>query len=225
MHFFRHGSIVEEHGFMILLISLALMFFLYPILRILHLGEYFLGTLIFIAIFSSSRTIGKNKTFSLGTSAFIIVSIIILRFLEILYPKLSLQVSYTSLILGIICAFFLTFIVLRHILKSTVITPNEVYGAICVYILIGLSFGLMYYLATLIDNNALFPSGDLTNLGKTLQQCIYYSFITMTSTGYGDIHPINFFARSLAISEVIIGQIYPVVLIGWLIGNLSHSHK
>jgi voltage-gated potassium channel Kch len=53
---------------------------------------------------------------------------------------------------------------------------------------------------------------------------LYFSYVTMTTLGYGDITPIAPIARSLAMLEALIGQIYLVVMIAWLVGmNVSQS--
>jgi hypothetical protein len=59
---------------------------------------------------------------------------------------------------------------------------------------------------------------------ETTRQFVYYSFVTLTTLGYGDITPITSMARSLCILEAVIGQLYLVVQVAWLVGvHVSQS--
>ena len=57
------------------------------------------------------------------------------------------------------------------------------------------------------------PGGEIQSFGSV----VYFSFVTLTSTGYGDIQPVNPIARSIANVEAILGQIYPATLIAALV--------
>jgi hypothetical protein len=53
----------------------------------------------------------------------------------------------------------------------------------------------------------------------------YFSFVTLTSLGYGDITPVHAAARSLCILQVLIGVLYPVALLGWLVSLFAHQNQ
>ena len=106
------------------------------------------------------------------------------------------------------------------------IALNDIYGAVCAYLLIGLTWAFIYSAIEYFHPGALYiPKANLDAFSK-LPYLIYFSFITLTTTGYGDIYPIGLIAKSLAYIEAIVGQIYLVVLIGWMVGiYVSRSRK
>jgi hypothetical protein len=104
------------------------------------------------------------------------------------------------------------------------ITYHRVVGAVLLYLIIGLIFVALYGFIALSTPVAFtnFPAlhGDFAVSGNL----IYFSFVTLTTTGYGDIAPLHPFARSLANIEAIIGQIYPATLLARLV-TLELAHE
>jgi hypothetical protein len=91
---------------------------------------------------------------------------------------------------------------------------DRVFGACVLYLLLGLIWAVAYHVV-----NTLHP-GALTNHGadnSDLADWVYFSFVTLTTLGYGDITPVRQSARSLAILEALIGQLYPAVIIARLV--------
>ena len=113
----------------------------------------------------------------------------------------------------------------QQVMFTGEITRNTIFGAICIYILIGLLFGFAFLMV-----EGIFP-GSLAGLdGETwqdnLQVTIYYSMVTLVTLGYGDITPSGQVARFLAYTEALIGVFYTTVLVASLIGlRLSGYHK
>ena len=90
------------------------------------------------------------------------------------------------------------------------------------YLFFGNICGFIYAIINRIDPNAFsIPEATASYLGDNLvnlSSATYFSFVTLTTLGYGDITPINDFARSLAFLEAAMGQIYLTVLIASLVG-------
>src|SRR5215204_4233480 len=104
--------------------------------------------------------------------------------------------------------------ILARIARHRIITPRTLYGALCVYLLIGLAFSFFYQaLDHAVEN---LHHDDRSAYG-------YYSFVTMTTTGYGDIVPTSQEARSLAVFEVVIGQIFLVVIVARVVSMLGRE--
>ena len=120
---------------------------------------------------------------------------------------------------------FLTFSLLlcwRQVMFSGTIDTNKVIGAICIYILIGLIWSFGYLIV-----EHLFP-GSFKGLEDSLwqhnlEELIYYSLVTLTTLGYGDITPQQPLAQFLAYMEAITGIFYTTILVASLIGmRLAH---
>ena len=123
----------------------------------------------------------------------------------------------------ILLALFLLFIIvslLQYVYRASDITRHVIFGAISAYLVLGIFWSLLF---TLLET---FEPGSFQGTGVSgateNHSFLYFSFVTLTTLGYGDILPATAKAQSLAITEAIIGQVYMTVLIAWLVGlNVS----
>ncbi len=109
---------------------------------------------------------------------------------------------------------------MRHIfLASDHVDADLIYGAISVYLLIGVTFGFAYVcLAALAPGSFAGIETELTEPQELVRDFNYFSFVTLTTLGYGDITPQSHQAGVLAYLEAIIGQVYLTVLVARLVG-------
>jgi hypothetical protein len=117
----------------------------------------------------------------------------------------------------LIAGLALSVVVARAVFGPGRITYHRVVGAVLLYLIFGLTFVALYGFVALAAPDAFtnLPAlhGDFAVAGNL----IYFSFVTLTTTGYGDIAPLHPYARSLANVEAIIGQIYPATLLARLV--------
>lgn len=112
---------------------------------------------------------------------------------------------------------FIIRLMLLQIFYAEVITINTIGLALCTYILIGTIWVLFYTPIVHLDPNAFsVPLKDETDTFHTL---IYFSYVTLTTLGYGDISPVSNIARNLAVLEAITGTLFLAVLISRLVGS------
>lgn len=118
--------------------------------------------------------------------------------------------------------------VVFHIFKDGPVNFYRIQGSIIVFIIVGIVYAFLY---TLIEAliPASFASTDLTRpLQTSFSQFLYFSFVTMTTLGYGDMIPIGPIAKSFVIAQGMIGLLYPVIMIARLVSmEVAHSaaHK
>jgi hypothetical protein len=108
-------------------------------------------------------------------------------------------------------------VVARAVFAPGNVTHHRIIGAILLYLTIGLIFvSLFCFMALLVPHafNGLGPLRDDLSVATNL---IYFSFVTLTSVGYGDIIPVHPVARALANVEAIIGQLFPATLLARLV--------
>jgi hypothetical protein len=117
--------------------------------------------------------------------------------------------------LGILC-----FVVLRLVLRRGPITTNRIEGAIAVYLLPGLTWAHAYWLVTLWH-----PGAFTGAVEGPLQWTYYYSFVTLTTMGYGDIMPVHPVARALAVLEALTGQLYLTIMLARLVSLELQSRR
>jgi hypothetical protein len=123
---------------------------------------------------------------------------------------LNAELVFLAIFLGYAIA-----VILWHILAVRKVTINELYGAICVYIMVGMTFGVVYAFLVSLDPNALsFPPGEKD---LTMTTFFYFSFVSMSSTGFSGFTAVSPFARAVVIVQVIIGVMYVAALIGKLV--------
>ena len=118
---------------------------------------------------------------------------------------------------------YISGIIVIHLFTEQEITPDLVVGSVCGYFLVGIMWAFVYAAIEIISPGSLhLPQEgyhDFSNFS-------YYSFVTLTTLGYGDILPLTSPARNFAILEAIIGQIYLTVLVARLVGiHISQSMK
>ena len=113
---------------------------------------------------------------------------------------------------------------LRQVVLGIEISANRLFGAVCIYLMIGVLWALMYGLLQSLDGHAFAGElrGENGDWGPTWT---YYSFVTLTTLGYGDILPISVTARVLAYSEAVIGVFYMAMLVAALVGSYAAANK
>jgi len=113
---------------------------------------------------------------------------------------------------------------MRHLFRVKRVTFDTISAAICAYLLLALAWAFMFALVEL-ERPGSFSSGLMVThaaagrsaLMITMNNAIYYSFVCLTTTGYGDITPISQAARTLSILESVTGQMYLAILIARLV--------
>ncbi len=102
------------------------------------------------------------------------------------------------------------------------VTLNRIVGALCLYLLLGVVWAILFGVVELVHPAAFAYPGLHT--GDSLEGLLYYSFVTLTTLGYGDITPVHPAARTLSYLQAVIGQLYIAVLIAGLVGRrVSHQ--
>jgi hypothetical protein len=128
--------------------------------------------------------------------------------------ELDIYLEATSwLITGVTLAF----VTARAVFAAGQITFHRVLGAVLLYLTIGLIFVAFYAYVSLLEPNAFTGLPALKDDLSVAGNLIYFSFVTLTSVGYGDIVPLHPYARGLANVEAIIGQLYPATLLARLV--------
>jgi Ion channel len=107
--------------------------------------------------------------------------------------------------------------VLSRILRHPQVNLETILGAVCAYLLIGIAFAAIYGLMDKLAGTAFFAQGDTHDPVKFL----YFSFIVLTTVGFGDLSPATDAGRIVVSMEALIGQIFLVTLVAGLVGNMG----
>ena len=104
---------------------------------------------------------------------------------------------------------------LVRLIRTRGVTLQAVGGALTVYLYVGLLFAWLIAFISVVDSDPYFAEGDVGAGDR-----VYFSFTTLTTTGYGDLSPATSVGHSLAVVEMLTGQLYLVTVIGVLVGDL-----
>jgi hypothetical protein len=112
--------------------------------------------------------------------------------------------------------------IVRRLAAHPLVDAATILGAVDVYLLLGLFFAGIYSLIAAVDAGPLFAQalGDGTALDRT-----YFSFVTLTTVGFGDVTARSDVARVVAVLEALLGQIYLVTVVALLVGNVGGRRR
>ncbi len=187
--------------------------------------ESFFTLLLITGIYLSSR----NPQILTISILFAVLSSVIIWFNFFINSNYLLIIG---LVLQIIFFLITIFSIISHVLSFQKVNADAIYGAISAYLLLAIIWAIIYTALELampesfqfphvfFHNNALLASHRFY-----FSQFLYFSFVTITTLGYGDIVPLSLEARGFASIEAVAGQLYVAVLIARLVGlHISHSH-
>jgi hypothetical protein len=117
---------------------------------------------------------------------------------------------------GLVFLVLVVALILSSIFKADQVTPDLVSGAVVAYLLLGICWGGLYSLIELVQPGS-FSFGEG---GRELSSLFYFSFVTLTTLGYGDILPVAKIARTAAYLEAVTGVMFTAILVAGLVGNI-----
>jgi hypothetical protein len=141
-------------------------------------------------------------------------------FQRILLPKANASSFLIfNMVLSFVFDLLIIVVIFRHVFAKEQASSETIFGALCIYLLVGFSFASAYGMVAAFQPNA-FYLDPRTNLHLVPDRFdfIYYSFATMTSLGAAGITPVSPQARSVSVLEAILGVLYLAVLIARLMG-------
>ena len=111
--------------------------------------------------------------------------------------------------------------VLRTLRSERAVTVDVVFGALCLYLLAGMLFAFAYGAVDNLGGSPFFDQG----LATTPSRCLYFSFTTLTTVGYGDLTARSNLGHTLAVIEALVGQIYLVTVVATIVGNIGSRRR
>ena len=205
---------------LILLFSLALVIFIHPFINSMDIDDWIIDVLLSILIVSgiTSLKFRKEKFIRLSyLGLFTLTLIWINHFVNSLETKL---LSFPVLVVFLI---YITYSMIYHVARNRDVTPVIILNAINSYLLVGIIGALLFILTDVAYERVFDISISTINFGFTNDPIffdyIYFSFITLTTVGYGDATPAVPFSKSLAMFISISGQLYLTILVAMLVGK------
>jgi hypothetical protein len=206
-------GVLPKGRFMKLLILLLGLLVLSPLFE-----EFFqlrlLGDLFFTAIFIyASYSLSRSKALVTAAVSLALPTVVffwIKPFYNAQWVEISGGLCGVAFMVIIIAA------ILHYIFLQQDVSADLIAGAIVVYLIMALMWSLLYdVLEAAHPGSFNFPEGTIQPQGN---MSLYFSLVTITTVGYGDITPVTRVARAFANLEAVVGQLYLVILVSWLVG-------
>jgi len=208
-------SISNQNNFLYLFFSLIIFLFSAAVVAEFpgSIGEDIFSIVTMLMLIVSIKSLKTEKTWKWAVYAFL-VSFILLTTLG----KYFEHQAYISLILVILLMFFIgSFsVAVKQVLLVGNIDGNKIIGSLSLYVLLGLVWTVIYLLLLTMDPSA-FSGVEAANWQQSFSRVAYYSFVTLTTLGYGDILPTNHIAEFFVYLEAIIGVFYMAIIVSSLI--------
>jgi len=199
-------------AFLVLLV--VTVFVVVPLGRLVGVGML-IGSITFsLLLISGVAAVSERRAPTLLVAGLVIVTIA-LRWMTHVVPGVLIEMA--DALSGLICLGLMAGVVGIQVFRKGPITAHRIQGAVAVYLLLGLIWGFAYELLMILVPNAFHPADMGDNPVVLTSHLIYFSFVTLTTVGYGDITPAHPIVRSLAMLEALVGQLYPAILIGRLV--------
>jgi hypothetical protein len=210
----------SKERFLILLCLILGLHVLVPILNRFTTARIFLELFLTAIAISMLYTISHKKYTISHKKGHVIVGMLLAivmlasRWLQYFYPNigiLAIGMIAGALFIALVIASILVFI-----FRSEGINREIIYAAILLYLLAALMWAFVYTVIELVDPASF--NIDLSRPQDYLLEFQYFSFVTITTLGYGDITPVTEVAKAITALEAVVGQLYLVVAVAWLVG-------
>ena len=218
--FFSSGL---HYPYIVLFLSLIVVIFFSPLFADTGIGGFLLSAFLFLIFFSGIYTLCERRIPVL-IAICIAGCAVAGGILFLAYGMVAgFILQYGSLI---VFYGFMALVIMSDLFRSREISNRTISGAICVYLLIGFIFATSYFLIeNLWPNSFGFSGSYFSEPLESYPKLLYYSFITLTTTGTGDIYPMVDSVRALATLEAICGIFYIAIFITGMISILTVREK
>ena len=208
-----HLQALHQKRFLILMVLILVTIVLAPFLDVFVQTRIMMDILLTAIFFTIIFAIKTRHTHV------IIASILVLPLITSTWSSYFYDSTHLSLLTRIFGALFFGYavvLILLEIARSTEVSKETIFAAVVAYLLIALMWSFLYMILELAEPGS-FSVPSQSNRLETMH-FEYFSFVTITTLGYGDVTPLTNRASALALLEALIGQIYMVVLVAWLVG-------
>jgi Ion channel len=210
------GFWTEERSLTVMLLLLALhLFILTPVRFLGHVFNLFSVLFLSLALLAGLLTMVRQR--ALRWVSIVVVAGAILFKSAVLVSKAPwLIVGDTLFTLFSLSA--VVYVIFLQVSREGPVTAHRIRGAIALYLLIAMLFAFLFNLAEELVPGAFSMPGDWSRAASSSGEAFYYfSIVTLTTVGFGDITAVHPLVRSLVMLEALIGQLYPAILLARLV--------
>ncbi len=213
------SNTISTHSQIALTLSILLLIFFIPYYWDSRFADYFNFLFFTMILLTAILTLTKSgmRAAKFGRIGYVLIIVVLITGIT-----KDPNVELVERIFFVLFLLYVAIYLLLGIVKSREVDSKVIFSAVAVYLLFGfcgaiLTAVIMYFQPLAFS----LESSDLS----LFHQCLYFSFITITTTGYGDILPLKPIAKTMAIFLALFGQLYLTVIIGILIGKYLSARE
>jgi hypothetical protein len=202
-----------------LLVALGLLFFCVPFVEEIKGGALIVSVLLSLVLLSGVLAV-SNRRRTLIVAVLLAIPAVAGRWINHFQPHLVPPAIFLAAGIGLVA--FVVVNLLRFVLRAPSVNVEVLCASISAYLMLGLIWTMAYWLVEQLTPGA-FAFNTTTGTKESMEDfnAFYFSFITLSTVGYGDITPVSKVARMLAAMEAMTGLLYVAVLIARLVGLYS----
>jgi len=209
-HFWTH-----EHGLTAFLIFLIVVIFCVPVVGVRPWERLLFGFIFSLTLLSGAFVTSGNRKLT-AAIGILVTANLALHWAAVYRPELMYPIAEAAL--GLCCMAAFVGVTMTQVFRRGRVDGQRIIGAIAAYLLVAWTWAFAYRLVSEISPGAIVFDPSKGFVGGTMAHYIYFSFATLTSSGFGDAYPHHPAVRTLAMAEALVGQLYPAILIGRLVG-------
>lgn len=210
------------HRYIYLFFLLLLPYILHPLITAGAVGMILLDISLSLVLLASMLAVSERLHIAIPSVMLMLVALV-LTWVSSVVPELQVRIAAMATVC--IVLIYTAIYVSRNILRRHDVTTNTIFGSLCIYLMIGYIWAFAYSILEVLHPGS-FSIGPLVQLPDFDRQHIfiqmyyfmYYSFMSLTTLGLGEILPATSSARVLTVLEAIVGQVYLVVMVSRLVG-------
>jgi hypothetical protein len=211
MHFWS-----EERALSVFLLLLVVeMFVIGPVVRTVPKLGLVRDLLFSLLLVTGMLTVVKHRTLQWITGMFVLLAIAV-RWAAIVFGTPGFL--FWNLVLSLLVTLAFLLVVLWWVYREGPVTGHRVRGAVAAYLLLAICFSFAYALIEYVHPGSFtLPLGGAEGIQPRSASFLYFSVVTLTTVGFGDIAAVHPVARSLVMVEALVGTLYPAILIARIV--------
>jgi voltage-gated potassium channel len=216
-----HLSLQPQNGFLILLLSLLALQIIPPLINQSE-RSILLGILVSIVLLFALYLVAYSR------KELIIGMLLCAPAIATNWTSNSVDatlVIYAHYFFAIAFLAYICVHIFRYLFESEDISADMLYAAVCLYFIVGMIWAMVYVLIEMYHPGSFQLDSDLDNTRAVFGELLYFSYVTITTLGYGDMAPLTRLARSWVTIEAIIGQFYLAFVVARLVSLQVTNRK
>jgi hypothetical protein len=219
---------LSGYRFLFLLVSLVLVFLAGPVIAAFapagnHIVVRATVSAFFVVMLMAAVYAVSRQRWTLVVALILVIPGAILQGVVLFWDPAAILIIHHFFLIAYLA--FVVVVLIRFLFAGDRVTANTIYASLCVFLLFGITWSVGYCLIELLVPGSFAAAwaepgiSDFMRLGRGTDSApLYFSLVTLTTLGYGDITPVSALARMCAALEAVTGQLYIAVLVARLVG-------